>query len=149
MYLDPFLEGKIEWARRRIRQGERLSGRQWAKVIEVSGDDPLPPDVRQWLIEFLESARTTGNRRGRKPKAATRTMSDRLRELLHKTTYDEVLKLFQERANRRKATARRKRRTLPRATATPQMLALRYMKIHCQSLRGVALGTLRNRLSRS
>jgi len=49
---DQFIEGKADWARRRIRQGERLSGRQWAKVIEVAGDDPLPPDVRRWLIEF-------------------------------------------------------------------------------------------------
>jgi hypothetical protein len=147
--LDQFFEGKAGWARRRLQQGERLSGRQWAKVIEVSGDDPLPPDLRQHLIDFLQSARTTGNRRGRKPKAATQTMSDHAREMLHNVTYRRVLKLFEERADRKKETGRRKRRALPRATATPQELTLRYMKIHHESLRRVALSTLRNRLSRS
>jgi hypothetical protein len=149
MYLDPFLEGKIEWARRRIRQGERLSGRQWARVIEVTGDDPLPPDLRRWLIEFLESARTTGNRRGRKPKAGIRSALDHAMGAVHKDTYRDVLKRFQERVRRRKAAARQKRRALPRVMRTPSELALRYMKLYHESLRGLAEGTLRNLLSRS
>jgi hypothetical protein len=130
---------------RRIAKGEVLTGPQWAKVVSLAGDTPLPENVRAELVKFLEAAKSGLTRRGRKPEPSTFIVE--MSRIVLLAQYKAILDRFRDRRDRKSKSARR-RRKVSRVRAPPQELALRWLKIHCEQLQGVNPRTLANRISR-
>jgi hypothetical protein len=109
-------------------------------MIEKNPGEPIPDELRAYLVKFLRDPTKIKQQRGPKKDKGLALM----REAAEESLYSRALEAFQKRDKQLKKRAKRRKERLPRTRLAPHERALQYMARKLD----VSPETFRNRLSR-